>query len=45
LRQAKKRFFLEKEAKTLARLSRTTPRQPRKGFLVLFFKKEPLSFV
>jgi hypothetical protein len=35
-----KRFFLKKEAKTFTRLSRTTPRQPSKSFLVLFFKKE-----
>jgi hypothetical protein len=33
---------LKKEAKTFARLSRTTRRQPRKSFLVLFFKKELL---
>jgi hypothetical protein len=38
----RKRFFLKKEAKTPARLSRTTRRQPRKNFLVLFFNKEPL---
>jgi len=37
-----KRFFLKKEAKTFALLSRTSRRQPRKSFLVLFFKKEPL---
>jgi ribosomal protein L32E len=35
----KKRFFLKKEAKTFARLSRTSWRQPRKSFFVLFFKK------
>jgi hypothetical protein len=38
-----KRFFLKKEAKTPARLSPTTPRQPCKSFLVPFFKKELLS--
>jgi hypothetical protein len=41
----RKRFFLKKEAKTPAWLSRTSRRQPRKSFLVLFFKKEPLAFV
>jgi len=35
---------LKKEAKTFARLSRTSRRQPGKSFLVLFFKKEPLAF-
>jgi hypothetical protein len=39
----RKRFFLKKEAKTFARLSPASPRQPRKSFLVLFFKKELLS--
>jgi hypothetical protein len=33
---------LKKEAKTFARLSPGSRRQPRKSFLVLFFKKEPL---
>jgi hypothetical protein len=33
---------LKKEAKTFTRLSRTTRRQPRNSFLVLFFKKEHL---
>jgi copper(I)-binding protein len=33
---------LKKEAKTCARLSRTSRRQPCKSFLVLFFKKELL---
>jgi hypothetical protein len=33
---------LKKEAKTFARLSRTSRRQPCTGFLVLFCKKEPL---
>jgi len=44
-REARKRFFLKKEAKTFARLSRTSRRQPRKSFLVLFCKKELLSFL
>jgi len=35
-----KAFFLEKEAKTFIGLSRT---DQRKSFLVLFFKKKPLS--
>jgi len=39
----RKRFFLKKEAKTFAWLSPTSPRQPCQSFLVLFFKKEPLS--
>jgi hypothetical protein len=39
----RKRFFLKKEAKTFARLSPASPRQPRKSFLVLFFKKELLA--
>ena len=39
----RKHFFLEKEAKTFARLSRTSRRQPCKSFLVLFLKKEVLS--
>jgi hypothetical protein len=37
-----KRFFLKKEAKTFATLSRASPaspRQRRKSFLVLFSKK------
>jgi len=34
---------LKKEAKTLARLSPTPPRQPHKSLLVLFFRKELLS--
>jgi hypothetical protein len=38
----RKRFFLKKEAKTFLWLSRTSWRQPRKSFLVLFFKKERL---
>jgi general secretion pathway protein K len=38
-----KRFFLKKEAKTFARLSPASPRQPRKRFSVLYFKKELLS--
>jgi len=33
---------LKKAAKTFMRLSPVSPRQPRKRFLVLFFKKEPL---
>jgi hypothetical protein len=37
--EVRKRYFLKKEAKTFARLSPTTPRQPRKSFLVLFSKK------
>jgi hypothetical protein len=37
--KARKRFFLKKEAKTFARLSRTARRQPCKSFLVLFSKK------
>jgi hypothetical protein len=43
--KARKRFFLKKEAKTLAVLSRSyraISRQRDKSFLVLFFKKEPL---
>jgi hypothetical protein len=40
-----KRFFLKKEAKTFARLSPASPRQPRKSFLVLFFKKELLPYL
>jgi len=40
---ARKVFFLKKEAKTFVPLSRGSPRQPRKSFLVLFFKKELLS--
>jgi hypothetical protein len=36
---------LKTEAKTLARLSPAGPRQPRKSFLVLFFKKELLPFL
>jgi hypothetical protein len=39
-KQESKRFFLKKEAKTSTRLSRTSPRQPCKSFLVLFFKIE-----
>jgi tetratricopeptide (TPR) repeat protein len=35
-----KRFFLKKEAKTFARLSPGSPRQPRKSVLVPFFKTE-----
>jgi hypothetical protein len=42
--QVRKRFFLKKEANTFARLSPTSQLQPRKSFLVLFFKKELLSF-
>jgi len=38
--EARKRFFLKKEAKTFAWLSPTSPRLPSKRFLVLFFKKE-----
>jgi hypothetical protein len=34
---------LKKEAKTFATLSPGSPRQPRKSFLVLFFKKELLN--
>ena len=40
-----KRFFLKKDAKTFARLSPASPRQPCKSFLVLFFKKELLLFL
>jgi hypothetical protein len=36
-----KGFFLKKEAKTFAPLSRTRRRAKSKSFLVLFFKKEP----
>jgi hypothetical protein len=39
----RKRFFFKKEAKTFARLSPTSPRQPGKSFLVLFFQKRTLS--
>jgi hypothetical protein len=35
---------LKKEAKTFTRLSPARPRQPGKSFLVLFCKKELLSF-
>jgi hypothetical protein len=42
--EVSKRFFLKKEAKTFAWLSPARPRQPRKSFLVLFFKKELLCF-
>jgi len=45
--EARKRFFLEKEAKTFARLgARCIHRAPQgaKAFLVLFFKKELLAF-
>ena len=38
----RQRFFLKTEAKTFAWLSRGSRRQPRKSFLVLFFKKEQL---
>jgi len=41
--KARKRCFLKKEAKTLTRLSPTSRRRPRKSFLVLFSKKEPLA--
>jgi len=40
--EARKRFFLKKEAKTFGRLSPASPRQRCKSFLVLFFKKELL---
>jgi len=43
--EVRKRFFLKKEAKTFARLSPGSPRQQRKRFLVLFFKKELLSYL
>jgi hypothetical protein len=36
-------LLFEKEAKTFAWLWRISRRQPRKSFLVLFFKKEPLA--
>jgi len=36
---------LKKEAKTFARLSPASPRQPSKSFLVLFFKKELFSLL
>jgi hypothetical protein len=35
---------LKKEAKTIARLSLASRRQPGRSFLVLFFKKELLPF-
>jgi hypothetical protein len=49
-KEGRKRFFLKKEAKTFAVLSRTRDRsviainrrEKSKSFLVLFFKKEPL---
>jgi hypothetical protein len=40
---ARKPFFLKEDAKTPARLSRGSPRQKWKSFLVLFFKKELLA--
>jgi hypothetical protein len=45
--KGRKRFFLKKEAKTSIHLCQPSPAreqgQTNRSFLVLFFKKEPLS--
>jgi hypothetical protein len=47
MKQAESGSFLKKRTKKLLRLGRdspATPRQRRKSFLLLFFKKEGLAY-